>query len=61
VGHKILCAVYHIIKNKEPYKELGSEFLEQRKLNNRLKSVTKQLNELGFEVELKELKKTLRK
>jgi len=57
VGHKILCAVYHIIKNKEPYKELGSEFLEQRKLNNRLKSVTKQLNELGFEVELKELKK----
>ena len=57
MGHKILCAVYHIIKNKEPYKELGSEFLEQRKLNNRLKSVTKQLNELGFEVELKELKK----
>lgn len=58
VGHKILCAVYHVIKNKEPYKELGAEFLEKRKINNKLKSLTKQLKEIGFEVEVKEIKKT---
>lgn len=55
VGHKILCVVYHVIKNKEQYRELGAEFLETRKLNNKLKSITKQLKELGFELEIKEL------
>jgi len=31
IGHKILCASYHIIKNKEPFKELGYEYLAERK------------------------------
>ena len=53
VGHKIIIAAYHIIKNKEAYKE--------PKLNNSPKKQTKQiknylkkLKELGREVELKQ-------
>ena len=36
IGHKILCASYHIIKNKEAFKELGYEYLAERKKKNRL-------------------------
>jgi len=31
IGHKILCASYHIIKNKEAFKDLGYEYLIERK------------------------------
>jgi hypothetical protein len=36
IGHKILCASYHIIKNKEAFKELGYEYLAERRKKNRL-------------------------
>ena len=36
IGHKILSASYHIIKNKEAFKELGYEYLTERKKKNRL-------------------------
>jgi transposase len=49
VGHKILCSIYHILKNKEPYKELGSAFLEERKIKNKVKYINQQLKELGYE------------
>jgi transposase len=54
VGHKILCSIYHVISKKEKYKELGNEFLEQRKLNSRIKNLTKQLDELGYEIVIKQ-------
>jgi transposase len=54
VGHKILCSAYHILKNKEGYKELGSKFLEEMKIKNKLKNINKTLADIGFEpVELK--------
>ncbi len=54
VGHKILCSAYHILKNKEGYKELGSQFLEEMKIKNKLKNINKTLADIGFEpVELK--------
>jgi transposase len=31
IGHKILCASYYIIKNKEAFKELGYKYLTERK------------------------------
>jgi transposase len=49
VGHKILCSIYHILKNKEAYKELGSTFLEEKKIKNKLKNINQQLNDLGYE------------
>jgi transposase len=49
VGHKILCAIYHVIKNKEKYKELGAGFLEEKKIKNRIKNINRQLIDLGYE------------
>ena len=56
VGHKILCAAYFIIKNKEPYLELGAEYLESRRTKNQVQSLLDKLKGLGVEVEIKEAK-----
>ena len=53
VGHKILIAAYFIIKDKVPYKELGSEYLQDRNKDKRVKRHLKLLKELGDEVEIK--------
>ena len=52
VGHKILVIVYHMIKNREPYKELGANHFEQRKkniiANNALKKLLQPLLSLVY-------------
>lgn len=56
IGHKILCAAYHILKNHEPYKELGYHYLEnlsQEKKANQINSYLSKLKTLGVEVEIK--------
>lgn len=55
VGHKILCAAYFIIKNKEPYKELGYDFLDSRRKKNQIRSYMDKLKNLGVDIEIKEL------
>ena len=54
VGHKILSAAYFIIKNKEPYLELGAEYLESRRTKNQVQSLLDKLKGLGVEVEIKQ-------
>jgi hypothetical protein len=51
IGHKILCASYHIIKNKEAFKELGFEYLAVRKKKNRLEYLKRELKENGYKIE----------
>ncbi len=51
VGHKILIATYFILKNQIPYKELGNEFLENKKKDKQILHHLKRLKELGIEVE----------
>lgn len=51
IGHKILCAAYHIIKNKEPFKDLGYEYLAERKKKNRLEYLKRELKEHGYKIE----------
>jgi len=55
IGHKILIASYFILKNKEPYKELGSEFLQTRNKNRKVNRYLKSLKELGVELEIKKV------
>jgi len=50
VGHKILIATYFILKNQIPYKELGNEFLENKKKDKQILYHLKRLKELGMEV-----------
>lgn len=58
VAHKILQIAYFILRDKQPYKELGVNFLELRKEQTIVKGLTKRLQKLGYEVSLekKELK-----
>jgi len=51
IGHKILCASYHIIKKKEAFKELGYEYLAERKRRNRLEYLKRELKEHGYKIE----------
>jgi hypothetical protein len=51
IGHKILCASCHIIKNKEAFKDLGYEYLIERKKKNRLEYLKRDLKEHGYKIE----------
>lgn len=51
VGHKILCASYHIMTEMVPYKELGASYLHERKKKTRIDYLKRQLNELGYDIE----------
>jgi transposase len=46
VGHKILCAIYHIISTGECYKDLGKDYLEQQIKHKRIAYLKGQLREL---------------
>lgn len=54
VGHKMLVMSYHILKNKVPYRELGVNYLDDRRKEKITKSYIKRLSNLGYEVILKE-------
>ena len=51
VGHKILIAAYFILKDKTAYKELGYEFLQERKNKKQVNSMIRKLETLGFDVD----------
>jgi hypothetical protein len=53
IGHKIIIAVYHILKYKEAYKEPKLDNNPKKK-TKKVKNYLTKLKELGFEVELKE-------
>ena len=48
VGHKILIAAYYILKDQVEYKELGSEFLNNKKKHKQILHHLKRLEELGY-------------
>ena len=54
LGHKILIMCYHILKCRRPYKELGVDYLDQRRKDKIARSYIKRLNHLGYEVILQE-------
>jgi hypothetical protein len=51
VGHKILEACYYVLKEKVSYNELGANYLIEKKRKSRINYLTRQLNELGYDVE----------
>lgn len=55
VGHKILISCYQILKYKVPYKELGDRYLDERKKGRIAKGYIRRLNDLGYDVTLKEV------
>lgn len=55
VGHSILVIAYHILKKREPYKELGANYFDERKSNAVIKNAVKRIEKLGFSVKLEEV------
>jgi transposase len=50
VAHSILVAAYHIIKDKEPYKDLGGNFFDKLNSVATAKRLVKRLRALGYAV-----------
>jgi transposase len=54
IGHKILCSAYHMIKNKEIYKEFDPEIHNAKKKEYIKNYHLLKLQSIGYTVELKE-------
>jgi hypothetical protein len=53
LSHIMLVSIYHMIKKKEPYKELGALYLEELHKDRTVKRLKKRIESLGYEVEVK--------
>lgn len=50
--HSILVMSYHMIQRKEPYRELGGNYFDQRRPEVTAQRLVKRLEKLGFQVSL---------
>jgi len=53
LAHLILRIVYHVLKNKQPYYELGPDYLPKKRKN--INSLVNQIQALGYEVQLQKV------
>jgi transposase len=54
VAHSILVIAYHLIQRKEPYRELGGNYFDQRNPEAVSKRLLKRLEKLGYQVSLQQ-------
>jgi transposase len=52
IGHAILVIAYHILKKRQPYVELGPNYLDERKKQAMVRRTVKKLETLGYEVRI---------
>ena len=50
VAHTIVVSMYHMLKNKQPYRELGADFLDRCNAENVKRYLLKRLERLGLQV-----------
>jgi transposase len=55
VAHSILVMAYHMIKEKEPYREMGNDFFDKRNIQATTKRMVRRLETLGYKVKLEVL------
>jgi transposase len=55
VGHSILVTIYHMIKNRTSYRDLGADFFQNRNKETLVKQNIKRLQALGYNVVLEEI------
>jgi len=55
IAHAMLVAIYYMIKNAEPYRELGANFVTDYETGRKKNDLVKQLQKLGFSVSLTEI------
>jgi transposase len=52
VAHSMLIMSYHMIKDKKPYAELGSDFFDKRNVQATTNRMVRRLEQLGYKVNL---------
>lgn len=55
VGHSILIIIYHVLKNKTSYRELGGDYFDRRNVTEQRKRLIQKLESLGVKVTVEEL------
>ena len=55
VGHTILVIVWHVLKKKTSYEELGGDYFDRRYKDQQKKRLIRQLESLGLKVTIEEL------
>lgn len=55
LAHTMLVSIYHMIKKKEPYKELGVDYLENLHKDRTVKRLKKRIESFGYAVVLSEV------
>ena len=54
VAHSIIVIVYHMLTRREPYRELGGNYFDERQRGAVTNRLVRRLEKLGYEVALKE-------
>ena len=50
VAHSMLIAIYHILKNNVPFKDLGSDYYNQFNTESKINAYLKKLKALGWSI-----------
>ncbi len=50
IAHKLAIAIYHVLKFRQPYRELGGDYLDRQAGDRLVKQLTARLNRLGYDV-----------
>lgn len=50
LAHTMLVSIYHMIKKKKPYKELGPDYLDNLHKDRTIRSLKKRIESFGYEV-----------
>ena len=59
VAHTILVSVYHMLKTKQPYRELGADYLNRLNADHLKRSLLKRLERLGLQVTVQSIDRPL--
>jgi len=52
VAHRLLRAAYYILLKREPYKDLGANYLDKHTKEQSLTRLCRQIKQLGYQVSL---------
>ena len=55
VGHSLLVAIFHILRDEVPYQELGAQYFDERDRQGVAKRCVRRLERLGYTVQVQEL------
>jgi transposase len=58
IAHALAVAIYHMLKKKEVYRELGAKFVSDEDSNRKKQALIKQFTSLGYSVSLTPLQPT---